>query len=550
MPSYRYDRLSAQDLTFLLAEDEHSPMHVGAIAIVEAEPLLNGGTSVDIVRYRRSIESVLHWIPRYRQKLEYVPLEGWPVWVDDRHFDLGYHIRHIALPSPGTLEQLNELSARIMARHLDRRRPLWELWVVEGLHDGEQVALLNKVHHCMIDGAAGADLSQILLSPSARVEDKEPLPYYPRPAPTGLELLEESVRGRLAAPGRLLQTLGGWLQPGEEALVSRAELAVRSLRDRATALGSFGSWALKPASETPINGDLTPHRRLDWLTMPLDDVREVRRALGCTINDVVLTIVTGALRRYFFRRRVDPGTLDFRISAPVNVRRDEHANKLGNHVSSWILPLPLDLPEPFEQLEAIRARTTELKESKSSLAIETLMAAAEYLPVRLLERGVGLANGPVNMIVTNVPGPQFPLYARGARLLGMYPVVPLLPGSGLGVALFSYEGKLCWGFNGDFELVPDLGSFVEDVAAAFEALRKATVGRYLGRRTAETAEPAAKPRPTEATESEPVDAESVALVEEIPEEPEAGTEIGEDETASAVNGFDPVATPISTAVGR
>jgi WS/DGAT/MGAT family acyltransferase len=483
MPSYRYDRLSAQDLTFLLAEDEHSPMHVGAIAIVEAEPLFCGGDSVDIAGYRRSIESVLHWIPRYRQKLDYVPLEGWPVWVDDRHFDLGYHIRHIALPSPGTLEQLNELSARILARHLDRRRPLWELWVIEGLHDGEQVALLNKVHHCMIDGAAGADLSQILLSPSARVEDADPLPYYPRPAPSGLELLEESLRGRLAAPRRLLETLGGWLQPGEEALVSRAELAARSLRDRAMALGSFGSWALKPASGTPINGELTPHRRLGWLTMPLDDVREVRRALGCTINDVVLTIVTGALRRYFFRRRVDPATLDFRISAPVNVRRDEHANKLGNHVSSWILPLPLDLPEPFDQLEAIRARTTALKESKSSLAIETLMAAAEYLPVRLLERGVSLAKGPVNMIVTNVPGPQFPLYARGARLLGMYPVVPLMPGSGLGVALFSYEGKLCWGFNADYELVPNLPDFVADVRASFEELRAAVASGFVERRT-------------------------------------------------------------------
>jgi len=493
MPAYSHDRLSAQDLTFLLAEDEHSPMHVGAVAVLESGPLVGEDGAFDIARFRRGIESVLHWIPRYRQKLDYVPFEGWPVWVDDRHFDLGYHIRHIALPRPGTLAQLHELAGRILARPLDRERPLWELWVVEGLQGGEQVALLNKTHHCMIDGAAGADLSQILFSASAQVEDAEPLPYYPRPAPTGLELLEDSLRGRFAAPARLLRAAAGWWKEEGSTLADRLDHSVQRTRERLTALGDLASWALQPASETPINGDLTPHRRIDWLTMPLDDVRELRRVLDCTVNDVVLTIVTGALRRYFFRRRVDPATLDFRISAPVNVRREEHAHQLGNHVSSWILPLPLDLAEPLDQLEEIGARTAALKASKSSLAIETLMAAAEYLPVPLLERGVGLANGPVNMIVTNVPGPQFPLYSMGSRLLGLYPVVPLLPGSGLGVALFSYEGKLCWGFNADFRLVPNLDDFVADVRWSFEQLRAAVASGFLERRTARRSAPAPPP---------------------------------------------------------
>ena len=237
----------------------------------------------------------------------------------------------------------------------------------------------------------------------------------------------------------------------------------------------------------------------------------------------------------------------FRISAPVSTRRADHDRIQGNHVSSWVVPLPLAVEDPIEQVEAIQSTTENLKSSNASLAVETIMDLAEWVPGPILERALPAisGSGPVNMIVTNVPGPQFPLYLAGARLLAMYPVVPLIPGGGLGVALFSYEGKLCWGFNGDFELVPDLGSFVEDVAAAFEALRKATVGRYLGRRTAETAEPAAKPGPTEATEAEPV-----ALVEEIPEEPETGTEIEEEETAAVMNGFDPAATPISTAVGR
>jgi WS/DGAT/MGAT family acyltransferase len=483
MPRYAYDRLSAQDLTFLLAESENNPMHVGAVAILEAGPMLNEAGGCDIDRYRRTVESVLHWIPRYRQKLAYIPFENWPVWVDDRYFDIGYHVRHIALPRPGTLEQLHEIAGRIMARRLDRERPLWEIWVIEGLHDGEQVAMLNKIHHCMIDGAAGADLSQILMSPSPEVEDAEPVPYYPKPAPTGLELLEESLRDRLAAPVRGLRAAADWLADEQTSTLDSISEAAAALRERAAALGEMASWGLRSASDTPINGELSPHRRVDWMTMPLDDVRELRRVLGCTINDVVLTIVTGAVRRYLFRRRVDPSKLDFRITAPVNVRKDTDA-KMGNRVSSWIIPAPLGAEDPIDQLAAIRETTEKLKRSKSSLAFETLMSAAEHLPVGLIERGVGLVNGPVNMIVTNVPGPQFPLYTMGAKLHGMYPIVPLLPGGGLGVALFSYEGKLCWGFNADYELIPNLVEFVDDVRWSFEQLRAAAVSGFLERRTA------------------------------------------------------------------
>lgn len=516
MARYTYDRLSAQDLSFLLAENQHAPMHVGAIAILEAGPLLDDVGGVDIDRYRRGVEGLLHWIPRYRQKLVYIPFENWPVWVDDCHFDLGYHIRHIALPRPGTLEQLHELAGRILARHLDRERPLWEIWVIEGLHDGEQVALLNKVHHCMIDGAAGADLSQILFSPSSEVEESEPLPYYPRPAPTGLELLEESLRDRLGAPLRALRLAAGWLLDETRSPLGAVEAGAIALAERTSALGEMLGWALRPAPATPINGELTPHRRVDWLTMPLDDVRELRRVLGCTINDVVLTIVTGAVRRYLFRRRVDPATVEFRIAAPVSVRREEHANQLGNHVSSWVVSLPIGLADPIEQLDTVRERTAELKRSKSALAFETVMAVAEYLPVGLLKRGVGLADGPANMIVTNVPGPQLPLYAMGARLLGLYPIVPLLPGGGLGVALFSYEGKLCWGFNADYELVPNLAEFVDDVSWSFEQLRAAVVAQFLERRTASEPDDDVEPDERAAPvppEPVPEDAHSLRLVE-------------------------------------
>jgi len=488
MPRYAYERLSAQDYSFLLAETETAPMHVSAIGIFESEALRNPEGGIDIARFRGAIEGILHWIPRYRQKLAWIPVENWPTWVDDRHFDLGYHIRHIALPAPGTREQLREIAGRIFSRHLDRQRPLWEIWVIEGHEKGSQVAVLNKIHHCMIDGVAGADLSTILFSPSPKYEAAKPLPYYPRPAPTGIELLTDRVREAMAAPQQLLQTV-------QRMLGSERRTVLEDLGARASALAELAGLAFQPASESPINGELSPNRRVDWLTMPLDDVRELRGALACTINDVVLATVTGALRRYLFRRRVDAAKLDFRISIPVNTRTAENAKAMGNHVSTWVIRLPLDKPGPIEQVEAIRVQTAERKHSQAALALETVMMAAEYLPVALLRRGVGLVQGQVNTIVTNVPGPQFPLYTVGAKLLGMYPIVPLIPGCGLGIALFSYEGKLCWGFNADYHLIPNLEDFAEDVCSAFASLREAAVSRFLSRRTAPSEQPEPVERP-------------------------------------------------------
>jgi WS/DGAT/MGAT family acyltransferase len=493
---YAYDRLSAQDATFLWAERDNAPMHVGAVAILESGPLRNADGGVDFARYRSAIEAVLHWIPRYRQKLAWTPLEGWPVWVDDRHFDLGYHLRHLSLARPGTLDQLRELASRILSRRLDRSRPLWEIWVIEGLAGGDQFALINKVHHCMIDGAAGADLSQILMSPSPTPTIEPPLVYMPRPAPSGSELLLDSLRDRARRP---LAALSSLVEQPESvpSLVGEALRRVRSLGDL---LGH-----LAPASETPINGELSPHRRLDWLTMPLGDLLELRAVLECTVNDLVLATVAGALRRYFFRRRVDVTKLDFRVATPVSTRTDAHDRRQGNHVSTWIVELPLAEPDPVAQLAIIRERTAELKRSEAALGADTLMQIAEWLPPALIERGVAIANGPTNTIVTNIPGPQFPLYMVGAPLLGMYPVVPLIPGAGLGIALFSYDGKLCWGFNADYELVPDLRAFRDDVCTAFEQLRGAAVARYMRKRTAQpeieveievpSSAPAAPPKP-------------------------------------------------------
>lgn len=476
MARYAYERLSAQDASFLWAESPREPMHVGAVAILEAGPLKNGEGGIDIDRYRQSVEAVLHWIPRYRQKIAWTPIEGWPVWFDDRHFDLVYHVRHISLPKPGTLGQLKEITARVLARRLDRERPLWEIWVVEGLEGGEQFALINKIHHCMIDGAAGADLSQILLSPEAEPEEREPVPYFPRPAPRPTELLVDAVKHRVQQPFTLLGKARALLEAPQE--------TVDDVGARVRAFSDLLDFALAPASETPINGRLSPHRRFDWLTMPLGDLLELRKQLDCTVNDVVLATVAGALRRYLFRHRVELEGLSFRVATPVSTRKASDRKAQGNHVSTWIIPLPLDEADPLARLETIRATTAERKKSQSSLAIETLMQTAEYLPPAVVAQGASLAQGPINMMVTNVPGPNFPLYQVGAKLLGMYPVVPLVPGSGLGIALFSYEGKLCWGVNADYELVPDLDALAGDLSASFEELRSATVRAYLEKRTA------------------------------------------------------------------
>ena len=486
MARYAYERLSAQDASFLWAEEANQPMHIGGLGVLEAGPLALEGGGIDIERYRDAVEGVLHWIPRYRQKLAWTPLEGWPVWVDDRQFDLGYHIRHIALPRPGTHAQLKEMAARIFARPLDRRHPLWEIWVIEGVEGGSQFALLNKIHHCMVDGAAGADLTQVLLSPSSRTEPNEAVPYMPRPVPSDAELLRDSIASSARRSLSWVETLGAeWLGTRPDAEPAPDE---PSWADRAASLRDLLGFALSPASETPVNGDLGPHRGLDWITMPLDDIKDLRQVLGCTINDVVLATVAGAMRRYLFRRRVDVKSLDFRVATPVSTRRDDHARRQGNHVSTWIVPLALAEDDPIAQLRAVQAETKARKETNATLAVETLMSAAEWLPVPLLSRSVGLAQGPANMIVTNVPGPQFPLYMVGAPLLGMYPLVPLLPGGGLGIALFSYESKLCWGFNVDPELVPDLSHFVEDVGCAFEELRRAAVRHFMERRTGEEIE--------------------------------------------------------------
>jgi len=459
MARYNYDRLSGQDTSFLLWETPNLHMHVACTQILALGPMATEDGGVDFESFKRFTGSILHRIPRYRQKLKWIPFEGRPVWYDDDEFEIDYHIRHTSLPRPGTEAQLKKLSARIMAQQLDRDRPLWEIWLVEGL-EGGRFAIISKIHHCMIDGTSGVDISQILmrLTPDRNIEEGPS--YQPRPEPTDRELMSDALSLRARAPLRAVRGLRAFRK---ETKNLQDELWLRTRAVRAAVANQSSN-----ASSTPINGELGPHRVFDWWTVPLDDVKTIRRALGCTINDVVLTVVTGAFRDYLAHRRMRPEELDFRIQAPVSVRSQEERGKLGNRVSGWLVRLPLDEEDPLKQLARIHQTTSELKDTHQALGAEIILQVMDLMPNSLVSLGAQAAAGTMNSIVTNVPGPQFPLYVLGAELLAMYPQVPLLPNVGLGIALISYNGRICWGFNADLGLVPDLPTFVASIAESFE----------------------------------------------------------------------------------
>jgi WS/DGAT/MGAT family acyltransferase len=459
MDHFNYERLSAQDNDFLLWETPALPMHGSGLSIFEAGPLATAGGGIDFAAVQRSFGAVLHRVPRYRQKLLWPPGEARAVWVDDPHFRIDYHVRHIALPRPGSDAQLKRLAADVMERPLDRGRPLWESWLIEGL-EGGRFAVLNKTHHCMIDGASGMALMQTLYSASPEAEPREAPRYVPRPPPSARELQLDAWRRRLGLPGRLFaagRRIWNDDELGDE------------LAGSARALAQLARFKLQPASETPLNGPIGPHRIFDWLELPLESVRAVRRARGCSLNDVVLASVTGAVRDFLIGRQLRPERLDFRVSAPVNVRKGGDPERLGNHVSSWIVRLPLEESEPLAQLRAIHATTSALKQSNQAGGVELVTRLHEVLPIDMH----GLSRGTQNLLVTNVPGPQFPLYLLGARLLSLFAQPPLIDHVGLAISAVSYDGKLGFGFTGDLDRVPDLADFVRGLARAFDRLAHA-----------------------------------------------------------------------------
>jgi WS/DGAT/MGAT family acyltransferase len=465
MAQSHYDRLSALDASFLEIEDHNCHMHIGSVGLYDAAPLTRPEGGLDIERISTFLERQMHKSERFRQKLATIPRLDHPVWIDDHTFNIHYHVRHTALPAPGDMRLLKRLAGRIMSQQLDRGKPLWETWFVEGV-EGDRFAVISKVHHCLADGIGGTDLVTSAMGTSPDYVPEPGPPWQPRPAPSQTRLLVDELSRRAALPLDVARA-------GMRAL-SEPTAALDSLRDTATDLSQAAAAGFGSASETPLNQPIGPHRRFDWNGIDLAKVKEIRKRMDVKVNDVVLAVVSGAVRDFLDSRGVALEGLDFRAMVPVSVRNEDERGTAGNRVSSIIVPLPVDELDPLKRLRRVAEITRELKasgQSRGMQAISELMEFSGTLTQRLA-RAARESNA-ANLVVTNVPGPPVPIYMLGARLLEAYPLVPLAGHQALGVALFSYAGGLYWGFNADWDRVPDLHDFALSIGSHFEALAKA-----------------------------------------------------------------------------
>jgi WS/DGAT/MGAT family acyltransferase len=455
-----HERLSALDATFLGVEDRCSHMHIGSVGVFEACP----GGAIDLESVHHLVSVALAGVPRYRQRIETIPILGHPVWVDDASFNPNYHIRQTRLPLPGDERQLKRLTGRLMSQQLDRGKPLWETWFVDGL-ERDRFAVVSKVHHCMVDGIGGVEMTTATLRAEPGRDprlDETPSPFAPRPAPSGRDLLLAEVGHRLGGAARFVSAAARVFTEPRRTTEAVAG-TVQGLSE------SFGT-AFRPASPTPLNVEIGPHRRFDWTAMDLATVKGVKARLGGTLNDVVLAVVSGAVRRYLAGRGVDVDRLDFRAMVPVNLRAG--LDGAGNKVASVIARLPVDEPDPHRRLERVSREMDGVKHSHQVEAARALEDITDWTFTTLISQTTRLASlsRPFNLVVTNVPGPQFPLYFLGARLLECYPVVPIFHYQALGIALFSYDGRLFWGFNADWDTVPELHELVGLVDDEFRRL--------------------------------------------------------------------------------
>jgi len=462
-----FERLSALDDSFLELENGRTHMHIGAVAVFEGGPLVTPEGGVDIERVRRLMEAGIHRIQRYRQRLAWVPVFGHPVWVDDDHFNLVYHVRHTHLPKPGDERQLKRMVARLMSQELDRGKPLWEMWVVEGLENG-RFAIVTKAHHCMIDGIGSVELTGSIMRPTPDMDPalEEPPPrWIPRPAPSPLELFTAELTRRATAP---LKAVGAATR-----LLSAPRVTLGAARDTAMGFVEAIGAGLRPASPTPLNVEIGPHRRFDWTVTDLAGLKATRSRHGGTVNDVVLAVLAGALGRFFHRRGIDTQRLDFRVMIPVNVRDAVTQRDVGNRVTMMVAKLPIDERDPIRRLQRTVEETRRMKSSRQALGLQTLEELSDWTFTTLFTEFARLTSvsRPYNLVVTNVPGPPFPVYICGARMTACYPLVPLFANQALGIALFSYDGRLSWGFNADWDAVPDLHDLVELVDRELGVMR-------------------------------------------------------------------------------
>jgi WS/DGAT/MGAT family acyltransferase len=453
------DRLTAVDAGFLAQEGPNAHMHIGAVAIFEGPPPAYED-------FTNHIRGRLHLVPRYRQKLAVPPFEtGRPLWVDDPTFNLDYHVRHTALPAPGSEEQLRALAARIHSQRLDRAKPLWELWLVQGL-EGNRFALISKTHHAVVDGIAGVDLATVIfdMSPVPQPVPHEGEPWSPQPEPSSTQLAARGLVGLVRTPFSLAGRAAGAVTRPQETLETAKE-AVEGIAEVA--------WAgLNPAPPSPLNVPIGPHRRVAFVPNQLSDFKLIKDALGGTVNDVVLTVVAGGLRRWLQTRGVRVEGLELRGLVPVSTRTRDQRHHAGNRLTVMRGPLPVYIEDPVARLKVVRRAMDGLKESKQAVGAEVLTSLEQFAPPTILAQAsrLNFSTRLFNLLVTNVPGPQMPLYVLGRELQDLYPVAFLPRDHALAVAIMSYNGKIDFGLLADYDAVPDLDEMAEHLAAARDEL--------------------------------------------------------------------------------
>ena len=487
------DRMSALDAGFFYAESENTPMHVGSVAVFEGPAPTYG----DVVRL---ILSKLPKVPRYRQRVRPVPMQlGRPLWVDDPHFQILYHVRHTATPRPGSDEQLRNLAGRVLGQRLDMAKPLWELWLVEGLAE-DRWAIISKVHHCMVDGVAGSDLMQLMFDLDPDAKHEAPKDWTPRRSPSSLEIMAGSVTESLSHPLQQLATSPGLASP------TRAvkELAA-SGKTLAQTVPSIAKQAVTPTARS-LNGPIGPHRRWAWTEGKFEEFKAVRTAFGGTVNDVVLTAITGGFRDLLEARgELSSEKLVVRSMVPVSVRSEAQKGGGGNQVSAVFVDLPVGLSDPVARLKAVRGQMDEYKRAMSAVDANSIIAMGNYVAPTLLSMGVRatLQAGQIwcQAVTTNVPGPRVPLYVLGRRMTSATAYVPIAGGTRCSIGIFSYLNTMTFGINADFDGFPDVDVLSGGIRRGIEQLlalaAKKTEAAVQAEAAAETATEQPAPEPAE-----------------------------------------------------
>ena len=454
------DRLSGLDSSFLHLERGPAHMHVASTTLFE-------GPTPEYAELRDYIDSRLHLVPRFRQKLRFVPLgQGRPKWVDDPHFNLEYHIRHTALPEPGSERQLRRLAARVFSQRLDRTKPLWEMWLVDGVESG-RFALVTKSHHALVDGVSGMDITAVLFDtePEPRTE-AEPEPWVPRPEPSDAQVLAEALVERAVSPAEAAR--------GVRAVFRAPRHAVRAVIDAAEAAGTLARAGLA-APASPFNVAIGPHRRFAMVRVELADLKRVKNQVGGTVNDVVLAAVAGALGRYLREHGHSTRDLELRAMVPISVRAADEHGALGNRVSSYMAPLPVSSDDPVERLKRVSETMGDLKRSKQAVGATLMTELTDFAPPTIAGQAARLQPRQrfFNLVVTNIPGPQFPLYLLGHRLEAIFPMVPLARRQAVCFGIMSYDGGVFFGLVGDYDALPDLDALAGDLEASLAELVEA-----------------------------------------------------------------------------